>query len=540
MEMGKICKRLFCALLVVAMFVAFVPALGSFEVSAAGTAAGSRLTGMNKTIYDFLKPHITAVANGTKSSTEITMTDSLESLKWTKEQLGVSTIIADNAITLEARAAMQEKLYEVIDFKKINTCLVADCAYELYWHDKVTGTGFLPNINANTDEIKITNIVFKFAVTADYAAGDFAVDTAKTAAAASAANNAKAIVAKHASKTDLEKLTAYKDEICALADYDNAAAQDPATPYGNPWQLINVFDKDPATKVVCEGYAKAFQYLCELSTFKGNVKTYLVNGYMQGGTGEGGHMWNVVQIDGATLLVDITNCDEGSAGAPDQLFLKSGTKSGDWYLFNTTSTTVRYAYAPNEKGLYTNDYLELSGSVAQAPTEPATQPTEAPTEVQTTPATVPTETQPVPTHPATAAPTVPAVAPTQPITTPATAQPTVPAVTTPVATAPNLTEPAVTQPTVQPTVATVPVATDPAPTDAGQTEPQTTQPSETVSPETVPSQTIPVGTDEPEITVPVIPDEPKNDNTVLFVVIGVVCAAAIAAGVLFFIKRKKA
>ena len=31
-------------------------------------------------------------------------------------------------------------------------------------------------------------------------------------------------------------------------------------PYGDPWQLIYVFDDDPDTNVVCEGYAKAFKY----------------------------------------------------------------------------------------------------------------------------------------------------------------------------------------------------------------------------------------------------------------------------------------
>lgn len=47
--------------------------------------------------------------------------------------------------------------------------------------------------------------------------------------------------------------------------------------------MIWVFDGDPDTKIVCEGYAKAFKYLMDNSTFqyKGTA-CHLVNGYMSG------------------------------------------------------------------------------------------------------------------------------------------------------------------------------------------------------------------------------------------------------------------
>ena len=57
----------------------------------------------------------------------------------------------------------------------------------------------------------------------------------------------------------------FKNEICNLVDYNNAAADSSTqTAYGDPWQMIWVFDENAETKVVCEGYSKAFQYLCDL------------------------------------------------------------------------------------------------------------------------------------------------------------------------------------------------------------------------------------------------------------------------------------
>ena len=63
-----------------------------------------------------------------------------------------------------------------------------------------------------------------------------------------------------------------------------------------------------AKKCVCEGYAKAFQLLCDLTTFNNNIACYTVSGVMTGATGAGNHMWNVVHMDDEnSYLVDVTN-----------------------------------------------------------------------------------------------------------------------------------------------------------------------------------------------------------------------------------------
>ena len=112
----------------------------------------------------------------------------------------------------------------------------------------------------------------------------------------------------------MQKLNAYRDWICDNTDYNDAATGG-GTPYGDPWQLIYVFDNDPSTKVVCEGYSKAFKYLCDRSTFEGDIRCILATGQMAGGTGEGPHMWDIVKMpNGLNYMMDVTNIDSGNPG----------------------------------------------------------------------------------------------------------------------------------------------------------------------------------------------------------------------------------
>ena len=353
--MKKRIQKSLCALLALIMLLSIVPVS---SVSAA--PAGDRLDGWNETIYNFLKTNVAAVANGDQASTEFTLSDTNGIMKWSKEDLGVSTLISGNAIAAEAQAALTAKFNESVDLDAIMNSLMADCPYDLYWYDKVTGVSMSYSMSVVSNEMKITRITFKLAVCQEYAVGQYTVDTDAMKSVASITDNAMAIVEKHADKSDWDKLVAYKDEICDLVSYNHAAADSPSTPYGNPWQLIYVFDMDSSTNVVCEGYAKAFKLLCDLTSFEGDVYCYTVTGYMQGGTGAGDHMWNVVDINGGRLMADVTNCDAGTIGAPDQLFLTAGSKYGDSYSFPAGNSTIYYTYDPDEYGLYTDGYLELT------------------------------------------------------------------------------------------------------------------------------------------------------------------------------------
>lgn len=132
----------------------------------------------------------------------------------------------------------------------------------------------------------------------------------------------------------------YRDDICYLTSYDYDAPDN--KPYGDPWQLIYVFDGDFSTNVVCEGYSKAFKYLCDQTSFDVDIDCRLVCGYMNGGR----HMWNIICMDGSNnYLVDVTNCDTGSSGA-DYLFLvgnSSGSVYGG-YTFYVNGSSISYKY----------------------------------------------------------------------------------------------------------------------------------------------------------------------------------------------------
>jgi hypothetical protein len=116
--------------------------------------------------------------------------------------------------------------------------------------------------------------------------------------------------------------------------------------------------------VVCEGYAKAFKYLCDLSNFQ-DAECLIASGIMSGGSGAGNHMWNVMKMDdGYSYLIDVTNCDEGTIGAPNLLFMAYGP-SGSYnqtYTFPVRNTSIHYTYDDDTKALFSEGELSISGN----------------------------------------------------------------------------------------------------------------------------------------------------------------------------------
>jgi len=331
--------------------------------------AGAKLTGLDAEIYRALKAEIQKVAAGERSSTEFSFTPEelgITKTSWTGEELGTAIVVNGSISQAAMTAAMATMPYSMGD---IVHALLADCPYELYWFDKTVGYSYgYPGFGASGSGGAYTlyldgSFVFRFAVAQEYSAGDCTVSTPQGASVTAAVNKAASIVADYSGRSDLAKLTGYKDEICALTSYNHSAADDSTnTPYGNPWQLIWVFDGLAATEVVCEGYSKAFQYLCDLTSFQRNITAYTVTGYMGGGTGAGGHMWNIVTMEnGKNYLVDVTNCDAGTVGYPDKLFLAgydSGSAKDGYVVYG-----VNYTYDdPDMFNLFGEDALTLSSA----------------------------------------------------------------------------------------------------------------------------------------------------------------------------------
>ena len=300
-----------------------------------GTAAGARLTGDEKVIYDALVPIIKQIANGQRASTAI-------GIGQVGEDSSGNIYRADAEATFTGTSLSRESMGLVMD------ALLSDLPYEMYWFDKTIGCawGYLPGPDST-----ILNVQLLFYVAENYrGSSDTSVDTAKTGAAAAAAGNAQDIVDKYAAASDYEKLAGYRSEICSLVTYNNDAANaGNFSENDDPWQLIYVFDGDTSTNVVCEGYSKAFMYLCDLTGFAGDVSCYTVSGIMQVGSSGGGHMWNIVTLEGSNYLVDVTNTDSGSIGQDGSLFLAGASGSAaDGY----TIGSCYYAYDNNTKVLW--------------------------------------------------------------------------------------------------------------------------------------------------------------------------------------------
>lgn len=329
-----------------------------------GIVARERLTEPEKTIYDKLKNQIDHVAAGTQHSTVFTISETL-----TPETVGGPVYqISGNqvALTPAAEAKKAELSMTAESARRVADALRNDCPYALYWWDKTSQlqmglqetpskTGSLNPQDIPTLTLTI-QLTFTYVVSQDYGSGT--TTNTRPEKVQTALNTAAEIINNAKSKGELEKLQYFKDEICRLTSYNDEAAKDTYTGgYGDPWQLIYVFDGDTSTNVVCEGYAKAFQYLCDQS----GLDCISVTGQLSGGGasgGSGGHMWNVVTLEGKNYLVDVTNCDEGTVGAPDKLFLKapaSGSMENGYTIVNTTFT-----YDQETKNLYGSEVLTLA------------------------------------------------------------------------------------------------------------------------------------------------------------------------------------
>lgn len=339
------------------------------------------LNDVTNNIYRRLVPEIKKIAAGESASATIVITDM--PITYTQGDLGHITIVKDGALSEEAGARIGELFGADVNHDALLSKLLANMPYELYWFDKTNGMAISYGIEADENTVTIPYIVVGFCVadayrdTTKYLVDDedkivkdedgnpvpdyTAIDTTKTGAAKTAAATAAQVVAKNQGKGTYSKLVAYREFITDAVEYNKAASK-PDYPYGygDPWQLIYVFDGDSTTNVVCEGYSKAFKYLCDL-TWTGSdpeVACYLPTGTMDGGTGEGAHMWNIVSIGGANYLTDITNCDSGTTGAPDQLFLCGAEGSVDVsYAAATTNGTVTYVYDNETLALYDKELV---------------------------------------------------------------------------------------------------------------------------------------------------------------------------------------
>ena len=339
------------------------------EIRVDGTALQSRLKGPNLWLYLYLREEIQKVAAGQRTSTifRIPAEVILPQTAYTAKELGVSHIAnAKGNLGQDAVNAFFKKVKP--DFSVVVEALMGDLPFDLYWFDKTVKYDFTtPGYLYSRNRIRLEDnaeFVLRMCVAKEYAAnntvGSYTISSERGASIWQAAETARRIVNENSGRSDLQKLEAYKNAICELVDY-NHTADSPDQSYGNPWQLIWVFDGNPKTKAVCEGYAKAFQYLCDLSDFQENITVMCMYGYTSVP-----HMWNVVTMsNGKRYLVDVTNCDKGGIGYPDQLFMAGyirakKTDNGTLYYYRCDDSEISYLFVYDVENLYTEEDSTMS------------------------------------------------------------------------------------------------------------------------------------------------------------------------------------
>ena len=312
-----------------------------------GTAGRDRLPSeATKYIYGVLKPQIEKIAAGDIHSTVIEVEEPELSmqLSWSKDELGLDVLRSGGSFTQEAVNAIGKAVSGELD--KIMNALLVDCPYDLYWYDKTVGVYsdfYFDSPDGNL--VYISSMTVYMTVATGYQGSDEYTTTTALSRVDTAVANASAVVTQHRDKGDIEKLIAYAEYICEQVSYnDDVIKPSYSEGYGDPWQVIYVFDGSSSTNVVCEGYSKAFQYLFELSDFSGDLESYLIAGYAGGP-----HMWNVVSIDGRNYLMDVTNMDPDDTGAfgdDGSLFLAGASGSIQYgYTFaNTYGGELYYTY----------------------------------------------------------------------------------------------------------------------------------------------------------------------------------------------------
>lgn len=135
--------------------------------------------------------------------------------------------------------------------------------------------------------------------------------------------------------SDYDRLGYLNDVLVSRNAYNSAVAVGKSSKaLASAWECISALEgRSGIGGPVCEGYARAFQVLCnEL-----NIPCVLVDGTAISYPGEEPeeHMWNYVQLDGGWYAVDVTWNDPYVVAMPEEK--TTGWENRDWFLLGSDS-----------------------------------------------------------------------------------------------------------------------------------------------------------------------------------------------------------
>ena len=115
---------------------------------------------------------------------------------------------------------------------------------------------------------------------------------------------AQTIISEHINdhQSDYDKVRSLHDYLKSNLEYDTVAATSHRPNERNIAEAHNIIGALLKNKCVCEGFAKAFKFLCD----KIGLECWVVSGKGSSSIGAGPHAWNIVRINGYYHHVDVT------------------------------------------------------------------------------------------------------------------------------------------------------------------------------------------------------------------------------------------
>lgn len=174
----------------------------------------------------------------------------------------------------------------------------------------------------------------------------------------------EAILEDCTATSDADKIRYLNDVLTKTNAYNSATGagnQSAASP--DAWECISALEGNTGINgPVCEGYSRALKVLCD----KLEIPCVLAEGPAKTSADDtpGGHMWNLVQLDGAWYAVDVTWNDPYVFGADVPV---SGYESTEWLFLGSQtmcSIGLTFAQSHNESNKTTTNSLEyINGPV---------------------------------------------------------------------------------------------------------------------------------------------------------------------------------
>ena len=340
------------------------------DTLSADSVKGSRLKGNDLKYYKYYASIIKDVCAGdkTNSTMDLSVKKIAGKSSFTAKDLGLSRLAYNYGGRWYLTEQAADKLYDLLlpgNLNSIYKCLQFDLGAEGYWVSWYSSYNWYDySFSYTLSKNKISFRSGSGVTICIPVAGEFAKSAGSGSYYVYKANGSKINTANRAIKRSLSivsdfdrlqetslssynetqqdvlRLAYYFNEVCGLTEYDDYAAY---TGEGNnPWSMINVLDGDPNTLAVCEGYAKAFKYLCDMSVFNSPwIDCQLAEGFTSLDWNEG-HMWNTVRMnDGLNYLVDPTWADQGDYADLTEWFLR-GDPYGSATYFTVEGVGRKY------------------------------------------------------------------------------------------------------------------------------------------------------------------------------------------------------